>query len=118
MVVRVSYGPTRLGIDSWVAYKVYKYGLRLQGTRNQTRKKSSLTGFNRSGVANTHPEMVRIQIQKNALDVIILKIQLTLRHCLQILLDLICEQMAEKIKNIFYKQFVSKKLLWPLDGEC
>jgi hypothetical protein len=29
------------------------------------------------------------------------KNRLTLRHCLQILLDLICEQMAEqKIKNI------------------
>jgi hypothetical protein len=62
-----------------------------------------------TSVANAHPEMVRIQIQTMFSMLLFLKIQLTLRHCLQILLDLICEQMAKKIKNIFYKQFFSKK---------
>jgi hypothetical protein len=48
-----------------------------------------------TSVANAHPEMVRIQIQTMFSMLLFLKIQLTLRHCLQILLDLICEQVAE-----------------------
>ncbi len=66
-----------------------------------------------TSVANTYPENDADPDPKNALNVIISKkFRLTLSHCLQILLDLVCEQMAKKLKqNIFYKQFFSKKCI-------
>ncbi len=96
-----------------------------------------------SGVANTHPKKImwnQIQIRNNGHESkfsnrkqkisehntsstyvlivttgIYLKNRLTLSHCLQILLDLICEQVAKKNKKI---SFTRNSVLWLFAGEC